>query len=149
MNGEGAWLKNGNPIGDLRNVPRCGARNRRGTPCQCPAMRNGRCRLHGGLSTGPKTPEGIERIRRAVTKHGQYSKLAEEDRKNCRKVLHDFQQLLAVADALYCARSSTRWERLLNPLTPAEREAVLKKYNKRIEADKARFSGLLKHGPTR
>jgi hypothetical protein len=28
-------------------------------------MRNGRCRLHGGLSTGAKTPEGIERIRRA------------------------------------------------------------------------------------
>lgn len=27
--------------------------------CQCPAMRNGRCGLHGGLSTGPKTLEGI------------------------------------------------------------------------------------------
>jgi len=30
-------------------------------------MQNGRCRLHGGLSTGPKTAEGIERIQRAVT----------------------------------------------------------------------------------
>jgi hypothetical protein len=38
-----------------------------------PAMPNGRCRLHGGLSTGPKTAEGIDRIRRAVTKHGRYS----------------------------------------------------------------------------
>jgi hypothetical protein len=31
-------------------------------------MKNGRCRLHGGLSTGPKTVAGIERIRQAVTK---------------------------------------------------------------------------------
>jgi hypothetical protein len=30
-------------------------------------MKNGRCRLHGGLSTGAKTAEGIERIRRANT----------------------------------------------------------------------------------
>jgi hypothetical protein len=29
-----------------------------GKPCQAPAMTNGRCKLHGGLSTGPKTPEG-------------------------------------------------------------------------------------------
>jgi hypothetical protein len=28
------------------------------------------------LSTGPKTAEGIERIRRAVTKHGRYSAAA-------------------------------------------------------------------------
>jgi len=36
-------------------------------------MGKGRCPLHGGLRTGPKTAEGIERIRRAVTKHGKYS----------------------------------------------------------------------------
>jgi hypothetical protein len=36
-------------------------------------MKNGRCRLHGGLSTGAKTAEGLERIRKAVTKHGRYS----------------------------------------------------------------------------
>jgi hypothetical protein len=36
---------------------------RKETPCQCPAMRNGHCRLHGGLSTGAKTPEGIERMK--------------------------------------------------------------------------------------
>jgi hypothetical protein len=23
-------------------------------------MPNGRCRMHGGLSTGPRTPEGVE-----------------------------------------------------------------------------------------
>jgi len=36
-------------------------------------MRNRRCRLDGGLSTGPTTQEGIERIRKARTKHGSYS----------------------------------------------------------------------------
>jgi hypothetical protein len=43
-------------------------------------MRNGRCQLHGGKSTGPRTPEGIERIRRAVTKHGRYSQAAKAEK---------------------------------------------------------------------
>ena len=36
-------------------------------------MANGRCRLHGGKSAGPRTAEGLERMRRAKTKHGLYS----------------------------------------------------------------------------
>lgn len=32
--------------------PRCGARTRSESPCQSPAMPNGRCRMHGGLSPG-------------------------------------------------------------------------------------------------
>jgi hypothetical protein len=44
----GGWLKYGNAPYDIRNVKRCGARNRRGGACGSPAMRNGRCRLHGG-----------------------------------------------------------------------------------------------------
>jgi hypothetical protein len=32
-----------------------------------------RCRLHGGKSTGPKTLEGINRIRTANTKSGRWS----------------------------------------------------------------------------
>ena len=49
-----------------RQRPRCGARTRKGAPCRAPAVwdkendrpLNGRCRMHGGLSTGPKTLEG-------------------------------------------------------------------------------------------
>src|ERR1017187_5310873 len=52
------WLKNGNLGGDLAKAARCLAKNRRGMPCQCPAMSNGRCRLHGGKSTGAKTAAG-------------------------------------------------------------------------------------------
>lgn len=36
----------------------CKAKTRKGTPCRCKALRNGRCKFHGGLSNGPKTIEG-------------------------------------------------------------------------------------------
>ena len=40
----------------------CGARTRKGTPCRRVDIYNGgRCRLHGGFSTGPKTEEGKRR----------------------------------------------------------------------------------------
>lgn len=88
------FLKNGNPPGDFTQAPRCGALNRRGTTCQCPAMANGRCRLHGGLSTGPKTPEGIKRIQKANTKHGRYSKAARELRRRNRESSRESRELL-------------------------------------------------------
>ena len=88
------WLKNGNPPADLLKAPRCGAKNRQGIPCRCPAMANGRCRLHGGLSTGPKTAEGIERIRRAVTKHGSYSAVVKRERQRVRALLRDIRSMI-------------------------------------------------------
>jgi hypothetical protein len=36
-------------------------------------MPNGRCRMHGGLSTGPRTLEGLEGSRKARWVHGLYS----------------------------------------------------------------------------
>src|ERR1700722_6275001 len=63
--------------------PRCGARTRSGSACKSPAMPNGRCRMHGGKSTGPRTAEGLERMRRAKTRHGNYS---EENRQLMRYV---------------------------------------------------------------
>jgi hypothetical protein len=63
-------LKNGNRPGDLSAVARCGAKTRSSSACRCPAMKNGRCRLHGGLSTGPRTSAGLERSRKARWKHG-------------------------------------------------------------------------------
>lgn len=50
-----------------RDTKTCGASNRRGLPCQCRQLySNGRCRFHGGLSTGPKTPEGKHRSLEAM-----------------------------------------------------------------------------------
>jgi hypothetical protein len=92
-------LNNGNPPGDFTRAARCGAKTRRGTPCQCPAMANGRCRLHGGLSTGPKTAEGIERIRRAVTKHGRYSGAAKAERRLLRDLMEEWRAKLAEVES--------------------------------------------------
>ncbi len=48
----------------------CGAKTRRGGRCGQHPMANGRCYLHGGKSTGPRTREGLERMRAANTRHG-------------------------------------------------------------------------------
>ena len=40
----------------------CGAKTRKGTPCKRRDLyASGRCQLHGGLSTGPRTKEGKKR----------------------------------------------------------------------------------------
>jgi hypothetical protein len=61
-----------------------------------------RCKNHGGMSTGPKIAEGIERIRRAVTKHGRYAKTGAKAKRepNGDKKMHNllaiFQSSLSV-----------------------------------------------------
>ena len=61
----------------MHSAPRCGARTRQGRPCTVPAIKGKRrCRMHGGKSTGPRTPEGLQRSRRARWKHGRYSREA-------------------------------------------------------------------------
>ena len=37
-----------------------------GNPCQAKALANGRCVLHGGASTGAKTPEGRQAVAEAT-----------------------------------------------------------------------------------
>ena len=50
----------------MRGAETCGALTRKGTPCRAkPLPGKARCKFHGGLSTGARTPEGIERIREA------------------------------------------------------------------------------------
>ncbi|MFA4971621.1 MAG: HGGxSTG domain-containing protein [bacterium] len=92
------WLKNGNLPGDFSKAPRCGAKTRRGTSCMGPAMRNGRCRMHGGCSTGPRTPEGLERIRRAHLKHGHYSREARNEARQLRQLFNEWQSLQETMD---------------------------------------------------
>jgi hypothetical protein len=66
-----------------RELPRCGARCRDGHPCHARAtrdaetgclVRNGRCRIHGGLSTGPRTPEGKRRVGEAARRRARMKK---------------------------------------------------------------------------
>jgi hypothetical protein len=67
-----------------RQLPRCGARTRAGPPCKAPPWRargaflprNGRCRMHGGLSTGPRSPEGKARCRAAALRNLESARAA-------------------------------------------------------------------------
>jgi hypothetical protein len=88
------WLKNGNPPGDLAKATPCGARTRNGRSCRGPAMTNGRCRMHGGPSTGPRTPEGKERSRMANLKHGRFSHAAIAARRQLRERMRTIRELL-------------------------------------------------------
>jgi hypothetical protein len=74
---------------------RCGAFTRKRTRCQSPAMRNGRCRMHGGKSTGPRTPEGKERSRMASWKHGRRSRAYIAARREATQAVRLLRRLLA------------------------------------------------------
>lgn len=87
------WLKNSNPPGDFNKAPRCGAKTRAGTSCRSPAMLNGRCRLHGGKSTG--APIGNKN----ALKHGLYTKDEMETRKLLGQFLKECKITLAELDS--------------------------------------------------
>ena len=73
------------PIGRVfhRERPECGAKCRDGHACKAPAVlkhyfiRNGRCRRHGGLSTGARTPEGEAKAAEAVQRRWQQHREAQ------------------------------------------------------------------------
>ena len=78
-------------------APRCGARCRSGLPCRGPAMAAGRCRMHGGASTGPRTATGLEQSRKARWRHGRRSaesRAAARERGEARAVLIALRRLL-------------------------------------------------------
>lgn len=75
-----------------KRFKRCGAKAKSNNhqPCKKPAMKNGRCRLHGGMSTGAKTEEGKARAARSNYKHGYYTKEAILERKLMREKMKEW-----------------------------------------------------------
>ncbi len=71
----------------MRLAPRCGARarTRGGAPCLGPAMPNGRCRMHGGASTGARQPR---------MKHGGRSRGMQELLRLARRLLREAEDAL-------------------------------------------------------
>ncbi len=63
-------------------IPRCHAKTRAGGLCGHYAMQNGRCRYHGGKSTGAKKPH-------RPIQHGYYTKEAILERRTINKFLKD------------------------------------------------------------
>jgi hypothetical protein len=61
---------------------RCKAKSSRTKEqCKNPALKGKAvCKWHGGMSTGPRTKEGVKRIREAHLKHGEATKEARQER---------------------------------------------------------------------
>ena len=73
-------------LANLRRAPRCGAKTRTATSCQCPAIRGRqRCRLHGGHSPG--APRGINN---GKFKDGAWTEAAIEERRWLRDLVRQF-----------------------------------------------------------
>lgn len=70
----------------------CGAKAKTNgrQPCRRLAMANGRCHLHGGMSTGAKTLKGRYQQKMSSWKHGFYSKESIDERKSIKKIIKDF-----------------------------------------------------------
>ncbi|MCK8788077.1 hypothetical protein M0638_27350 [Roseomonas sp. NAR14] len=86
------------PMAAAHAAPRCGARCRDGHACLGPGMRNGRCRMHGGKSTGARTAAGLERCRSAPRKHGARDAKARAQAKlrgEARATLRELEKMLA------------------------------------------------------
>ncbi|MDG0814216.1 HGGxSTG domain-containing protein [Cohnella rhizosphaerae] len=49
----------------------CGAKTRNGACCINIPMKNGRCRMHGGKSTGPKQPDKLKGNQNAIGNKGR------------------------------------------------------------------------------
>jgi len=68
------------------NPKQCGAKTRSGRPCRTPGMANGRCRMHGGTSTG-----------RPII-HGRYTRAALNRRREWVAVIRDLNELIKQVD---------------------------------------------------
>ena len=66
------------------DIPRCGAKTRSGGLCGQYSMANGRCRFHGGKSTGAKNP---------LVKHSMYTKAAIAERKMLSELVREANEL--------------------------------------------------------
>ena len=80
-----------------RKIP-CGAYARStGKPCRAKALDNGKCRMHGGLSTGAKTKEGrmkslmnLRNVGRKIMTNDDYAKRVIEGKSDERATHREF-----------------------------------------------------------
>ena len=76
----------GNPMHNAHAAPRCGAHSRTtGHPCKSPAMKNGRCRMHGGKAGRRPT-------------HGRCTQAAIAERRQFREALRLLRELIGGAN---------------------------------------------------
>jgi len=74
----------------MRQSPRCGAKMRKGTPCQAPAVSGKkRCRIHGGAKGS-----GAPLDNQNALKHGGSTREARSFRKHIRSLLKSGNEML-------------------------------------------------------
>lgn len=98
----------------LCSIP-CGATTSAGTPCKITVLyRNGRCKLHGGMSTGAKTKAGRKRQRDGYRAWQERQKASKAGRKRTRTFTSDVNGI--VKDTL-CEVSTGRPESALQSVS--------------------------------
>src|SRR5690625_144479 len=75
----------------VKDKKRCGAKTRSGKPCKNWAMKNGRCRMHGGKSTGAP-PEKMKKNSNART-HGLFAKYLPDETLEIMNSINDINPL--------------------------------------------------------
>lgn len=74
----------------MRVSPRCGAKTRKGSPCQAPAVAGKkRCRMHGGAA-GSGAPKGNQN----ALKHGMFTKEMKAERAQFQELIAESKELL-------------------------------------------------------
>ena len=77
-----------------RQAQRCHAMNRSGNQCRNAVCRGKlTCKNHGGLSTGPKTPEGRQRCADAKTIHGKETRRIRQRRSGLSRELYELEMV--------------------------------------------------------
>ncbi len=79
--------------------PKCTAQLKSGAACPNFARKNGRCRRHGGLSTGPRSVEGKAAVARAQWKHGHYSLEKQKVYRNARYFMRECRAFLRYVES--------------------------------------------------
>lgn len=77
------------------NPMRCGAKARSGHSCKSRAMKNGRCRMHGG--TSPGAPQGPLHWN---YKHGYWTKNAIQKRRETAELIKSHIQICRIFDKI-------------------------------------------------
>jgi hypothetical protein len=80
----------------MDTLPQCNAKSKQsGYRCKNFSVKGKKvCWIHGGKSSGPKSQQGVEKIRNLKTKHGVYTRNAVEDRIQFRKFLQEADEML-------------------------------------------------------
>lgn len=92
----------------------CGAKTRAGGQCKAPAMKNGRCRVHGGKSTGAK----VQNTATNAIKHGFYSSALQNDEE---RLLYSMAEIGGLEDEIRLAKVKLfRYVKASNSVTMQE-----------------------------